>query len=152
MTYATVDARRQLLETIAGAADELGFALASLAEAYELIDEHAAQRLEAELFRPVRTAYAQAQRTYTDFAARCGLPSPALTTRAPGAPGGGAKGFLDSALDAIDRAEQALATLQDSMLPVEVGDVELRAGISGVRESLGGLRGRARELVRTLGR
>ena len=38
------------------------------------------------------------------------------------------------------------------MLPVEVGDRELRAGIAEVRELLGGLRGRARELVRTLGR
>ena len=45
-----------------------------------------------------------------------------------------------------------LAAIQDSMLPVEVGDRELRAGIAEARELLGGLRGRARELVRTLGR
>ena len=45
-----------------------------------------------------------------------------------------------------------LATLQDSMLPVEVGDPELRAGLSAVRESIGPLPGRARELLRTLGR
>jgi hypothetical protein len=38
------------------------------------------------------------------------------------------------------------------MLPVEVGDPELRAGLAEVRELLGGLRARARELVRTLGR
>ena len=38
------------------------------------------------------------------------------------------------------------------MLPVEVGDAELRAGLMDVRELLGGLRERARELVRTLGR
>ena len=45
-----------------------------------------------------------------------------------------------------------LGELQDSMLPIEVGDVELRAGLSEVRELIGGVRVRARELVRTLGR
>jgi hypothetical protein len=38
------------------------------------------------------------------------------------------------------------------MLPVEVGDPELRAGLADVRELVGNLRSRARELVRTLGR
>jgi hypothetical protein len=152
MTYTTVDARQQLLETLAAAADELGFALVSLGEAYELLDEHAAERLEEGLFRPVQAAYGRLQRTYTEFAGRCDLPSRDFEQQLPGAPAGGAKGFLDSALGAIDKAEHALSELQDSMLPVEVGDAELRAGIAGVRELLGGLRGRARELVRTLGR
>jgi hypothetical protein len=152
MTYTTVDARRQLLQALAGAADELGFALVSLGEAYELVDEHMAERLEEGLFRPVQAAYGRAQRTYTEFAGRCGLPSRAFEPQLPGAPAGGAKGFLDSALEAVDRAERSLSALQDSLLPVEVGDAELRAGIAGVRELLDGLRGRARELLRTLGR
>ena len=38
------------------------------------------------------------------------------------------------------------------MRPVEVGDAELRAGLAEVRELLGDLRARARELTRTLGR
>ena len=38
------------------------------------------------------------------------------------------------------------------MLPVEVGDPELRAGLEEVRELLSALPGRARQLVRTLGR
>jgi hypothetical protein len=38
------------------------------------------------------------------------------------------------------------------MLPVEVGDAELRSGLAEVRELLGDLRARSRELVRTLGR
>jgi hypothetical protein len=38
------------------------------------------------------------------------------------------------------------------MLPVEVGDPQLRAGLAAVRELIGGLRAQARELVRTLGR
>ncbi len=38
------------------------------------------------------------------------------------------------------------------MLPIEVGDTELRAGLQEVRELLGAVRGHARELVRVLGR
>jgi hypothetical protein len=38
------------------------------------------------------------------------------------------------------------------MMPVEVGDPELRAGLAEVRELLGAVPGRAREFVRTLGR
>ena len=62
------------------------------------------------------------------------------------------KGFVDGALDAAGRADGELAALQDSMLPIEVGDSELRAGLQEVRELLGQLRHQARELVRTLGR
>jgi hypothetical protein len=53
---------------------------------------------------------------------------------------------------AVGRADNALATLQDSMLPVEVGDPELRAALADLRELVGTLEVRARELVRTLGR
>ena len=70
----------------------------------------------------------------------------------PGAPSKGAKGFLEAAVQAIVSADSTLATLQDSMLPVEVGDPELRAGLEQVRELLGHLSTRAHELVRTLGR
>jgi hypothetical protein len=38
------------------------------------------------------------------------------------------------------------------MLPVEVGDPELRAGLEQVRGLLGEVPGRARRFVRTLGR
>jgi hypothetical protein len=38
------------------------------------------------------------------------------------------------------------------MMPVEVGDAELRAGLSEVRRLMSDLRGRTRELVRGLGR
>ena len=62
------------------------------------------------------------------------------------------KGFLDSAVDGVARADGALATLQDSMLPVEVGDPELRAGLEDVRKLLGEVPGHARQFVRTLGR
>ena len=62
------------------------------------------------------------------------------------------KGFLETAVAAVDECDAALADLQDTMLPVEVGDPELRAGLSEVRELVGHLRQDARELVRTLGR
>ena len=60
--------------------------------------------------------------------------------------------MLDSVVESAGKADSILATLQDSMLPVEVGDADLRAGLEEVRRLLGALRGRARILVRTLGR
>jgi hypothetical protein len=152
MAYTMVEGRQQLLDSLAAAIEQLGFALASLGEAYEQLDEHAGERLEERLFRPVRMAYGRARRTHASFAERHDLAGAQLETRAPGAPSGGAKGFIDDALEAIEDADGGLAALQDSMLPVEVGDAELRAGIAEVREHLGGLRGQARELVRVLGR
>ncbi len=152
MAYTNVEGRRQLLDELAGAADELGFALGCLTEAYEQLDENAGERLEQELFRPVQAAYGRAKRTHGEFAQRYGLPGHTFESRPPGAPSNGAKGFLESAVEAVERADHALASLQDSMLPIEVGDTEVRAGLTDVREILSGLRGRARELVRTLGR
>ena len=52
----------------------------------------------------------------------------------------------------MEQAEQWIADLQDSMLPVEVGDEQLRAGLSETRSLLAPLPARASELVRTLGR
>jgi hypothetical protein len=152
MAYTTEEGRQQLLDVLARAADEIGFALVSLGEAYELLDEQSAERLEESLFRPVQAAYGRAKRTHGEFAGRHGLASHTFSSPLPGAPSGGAKGFIESAVEAGSKAENELAVLQDSMLPVEVGDAQLRAGIAEVRELLGGLRGHAREFVRTLGR
>ena len=152
MTYTNAQAREQLLESVAQAIEEIAFALASLGEAYEQLDEQSADRLEAELFKPVQSAYGRAQRTYTEFAARHELPTRQFEPALAGGPSHGVKGFLDSAMDGVARADGTLATLQDSMLPVEVGDPELRAGLEEVRTLLGGLPGRARQFVRTLGR
>ena len=49
-------------------------------------------------------------------------------------------------------ADRILAELQDSMLPVEVGDPLLRAGLEEVRSLLGAVAASARELVRVFGR
>lgn len=152
MPYTTADARQELLDTVAEAIEELGAALASLSEAYEQLDESNADRLEAELFGPVQMAYGRARRAHATFAERHGLPAVTFAPAVAGAPSQGIKGFLDSAVQAIGRADRLLAALQDSMLPVEVGDVELRGDLESVRALLGGLGSRARELVRTLGR
>jgi hypothetical protein len=152
MAYTNAQARQQLLESVAQAIEEIGLALASLGEAYEQLDEQNADRLEEELFRPVQMAYGRAKRTYTEFADRHDLPSQTFQAASPGAPSKGVKGFLDSAVDAVGEADRTLATLQDSMLPVEVGDTELRGGLEEVRKLLGALPGRARQFVRTLGR
>lgn len=152
MTYSTAEARQQALDMIAAAIDEMGVALACIGEAYEQLDEHSAERLEAELFRSVQAAYGRAKRTYAGFAERSGLGARAFDAAPVPAPSSGAKGLIEAAAEAAGRADQALVELQDSMLPVEVGDAELRAGISQVRELLGNMRPRARELVRTLGR
>jgi hypothetical protein len=137
---------------VAEAADEIGVAVVSLGEAYELLDERTADTLEQELFRPVQMAYGRVKRTHAEFAERHNLPGRVFEPASPGAPSRGVKGFLDDAVGAVGRADSTLAALQDSMLPVEVGDPGLRAGLEDVRNLVGDLRARARELVRTLGR
>jgi hypothetical protein len=150
--YTTADARQQLLDTLAQATDELATALASLSEAYELLDENTGERLEQAIFRPVQTAYGRAKRTHAEFADRHGLPPRAFEPAVPGAPSQGARGFIDGAVQAVATADSTLATLQDSMLPVEVGDAQLRAGLAQVRALIGDVGASARELARTLGR
>jgi hypothetical protein len=152
MAYTEADARQQLLDTVADAIDEIGLALAAVGEAYERLDENTADRLEQELFRPLQLAYGRAQRTYAEFAAQHGLTIRTFEPRSPGAPSQGVKDLIQHTVDAIGRADATLATLQDSMLPIEVGDPSLRAGLEEVRTLLGGLPGRARELLRTVGR
>ena len=152
MSYVAAEARQELLDTLADAIDEIAAALAALGEAYEQLSAAPADRLEEELFRPVQAAYGRAKRTHAGFAQRHGLPSRSFTPATPGAPSTGIRGFIDSAVDSAAEAEAVLVELQDSMMPVEVGDPELRAGLAEVRELLGDVRARAREFVRTLGR
>ena len=152
MAYTSAEARQELLDAFAEAIEHIGLALAALGAAYEQLDEHNADRLEAELFGPVQRAYGRAKSAYAQFADRHGMPSRGFATPSPGIPSTGAKGFIDSAVNAAAQADGELSGLQDSSLPTEVGDVELRAALTEVREQLGGVRRRARELERTLGR
>ncbi len=141
-----------MLDTLGEAIDEIADALAALGEAYEQLGTVPADKLEEELFRPVQTAYGRAKRTHAGFAERHGLPGRTFSPAIPGRPSTGIRGFIDSAVDSASEADAVLSELQDSMMPVEVGDPELRAGLAEVRELLGDVRGRAREFVRTLGR
>jgi hypothetical protein len=152
VAYTSAEARQELLDTFAEAIDHIGLALAALGAAYEQLDERNADRLEADLFGPVRLAFGRAKSTHARFSDRHGMTTRRFEAPAPGLPSTGAKGFIDNAVNAVTEADSALSGLQDSLLPAEVGDVELRSALTEVRELLGGVRQRARELERTLGR
>ena len=152
MAYDSGQARRELLDEVASAADDLGVALAALGAAFEVLDDYNADRLEDELFRPIQSAYGRAQRTHNEFAERQGLPRRKFDAASAGLPSQGVKGFLDAAVNATVRADRTLAQLQDSMRPVDVGDAELRAGLSEVRRLVAPVPHAANELVRGLGR
>jgi hypothetical protein len=151
MAYTTADARQQMLDDVARAAERIGEALADLTEAYEHLDEDSADRLEQELFRPVQASYGTARRTHSGFASRYGFAAGQFDRAGQPLPMD-PKAAIERAVDALQSADEMLASLQDSMLPVEVGDPELRAGLSHVRELISPLPGRSRELLRTLGR
>jgi hypothetical protein len=152
MAYTSAEARQDLLDAFADAIEHIGVALADLGAAYELLDERNGDRLEAELFGPVQRAYGRAKSTYTQFAERHGMSGRTFETPTPGLPSTGAKGLIDNAVGSVAQANSALSGRQDSSLPTEVGDQELRAALSEVRELLDGVRQRAREIERTLGR
>lgn len=154
MAYTSEDARTELLEATAEAAAAIGVALAAAGEAYELVSEDTADRLEAELFGPLQAAYGRAKRGHAEFAARCGREATAFA--APAAPAvpssAGAAGYLEVAIEHAERADDILSELQDSLLPVEAGDAELRAALADVRTRLGAAPAAGDELLRTLGR
>jgi hypothetical protein len=152
VVYIAEEARQELLDTLGEAIDDIAPALAALSEAYEQLGTAPADRLEEDLFAPVQAAYGRAKGTYVGFARRHGLPDRTFTPAPPGLPSTGVRGFVDVAVASVGEADAVLAELQDSMMPVEVGDPELRAGLAEVRELLGDVRARAREFIRTLGR
>jgi hypothetical protein len=152
MAYDAAQARQELLDDVAAAIDQIGVALAALGEAYEQLDEVTADRLEDELFRAVQTAYGRAQRTHSGFAQRHALPVATFAPATDPHPSTGVKGLIEGAVGAAASADHLIAELQDSLRPVDVGDAELRAGLSEVRRLLDGLPGRARRFVSVLGR
>jgi hypothetical protein len=152
MAYVTAEARQDLLDALATATDDIGVALGAIGDAYELLDDVSAEQLEDTLFGPVQAAYGRAKRTHAEFADRHGLPKRTFASPPSGAPSRGVKGFLDQAVGAVVKADGELGQLQDSMLPVEVGDAELRAGMAEVRRQLGDVGAHARQFVSRLGR
>ena len=89
MTYTTMEARQELLDSIAAAADELGLAIAAR-RGLQQLDEQSADRLEDDCFRPVQMAYGRAKRTHTEFAGRHGLQASAFEQQPTGLPSQGA--------------------------------------------------------------
>lgn len=152
MSYSTEEGRDRILSDLGQAADQIELALGYLSDAYELLDVNVADRLEEELFSPVQAAYARAKRTLAGFAARHRLAEQGRAQR-PGAPRPhDARSLIEGAVQATEQADQWISELQDSMLPVEVGDRELREGLAETRALVAPLPARGREIVRILGR
>lgn len=152
MAYTEVEARQQLLDRLAVATDRLGQALASLGAAYEQLDEQQGDRLEEQLFRQVQRAYGRAKRAHAEFARRYGLGDRDFAMPEPGLPSTGVKGFVQNAVESVERAELELVALQESSLAIEVGDAELRGGVAEVRRLIDGVPQRAHDFVRSFGR
>ena len=70
----------------------------------------------------------------------------------PGVPSTGVRGFIEGALEAVEAADLELVALQDSEVAIQVGDAELRAGLSEIRRILDGLSQQARTFLRSFGR
>jgi hypothetical protein len=151
MSYTSAEARTEMLDLVAKATDEIGLALACLTEAYEQLDEDTGDRLEAALFRPVQSAYGRARRTHSEFAGRFDMPVRTFTPPPQTHPRS-TREAVDAAIEAVEEADMQLSELQDSMAPVEVGDPELRAGLSEVRRILAEVESAAPGFVRVLGR
>jgi hypothetical protein len=62
------------------------------------------------------------------------------------------KVLVERAATSAAEAGHTLSELQDSMLPIEAGDAELRSAIAEVRELIDVIPGRTREFLRGLGR
>jgi hypothetical protein len=73
-----------------------------------------------------------------ELADRHGLPGRTFERQPAGVSPTGATGFIQRAVEAIGEADQALTDLQDSMLPVEVGDAALRSALADVGERYAG--------------
>jgi hypothetical protein len=152
VSFTTAEARDRIIGDLEAAEEELGFAVTSLGEAFEALPEASGDRLEGELFRPVQRAYARNKRTRTGFAQRVSRETDEPDSRPVGAPSQGAKGFVQAAAGAAGQADLILSELQDSMMPVEGGDAELRAAIAEIRELLAPVRTNAAMFLRNLGR
>ena len=152
MAFTNAEGRQEILDRLAAAADLIGSALTELGEAYELLDENTGDRLEETLFRPAQGAYGAAKRTHAEFSSRYGFTAKSFLQQPASGRPNDVRGMIDRAADDLNEADQTIADLQDSMLPVEVGDREVRADLARVRELLGRLPERADDLIRTLGR
>lgn len=152
MAYSTAEGRQRLLDGLADAIDDLGYALAELGAAYEQLDVMTADKLEEQLFGPLQRGYGRAKRTHAAFAQRAGLEAQSFEPHEAGLPSTGPKGFVANASAAIGKADLTLGDLQGSPELLEVGDAELRQGLAEIRTAIGGLPDTAHAITRRLGR
>lgn len=152
MAMTQVEQRQQILDDLAAALDQLGLAMACLSEAFEQLAVDAADRLDAELYRPVQRAYGRGKRTHAQFAQRAGLLGDTFEPPSAGPASQSAKELIQKMAAALADADRRVAELQDSMLPIEAGDAELRAGLGEVRELLEPVPRAAALFLRSLGR
>ena len=152
LAYTNLEGREGLLEALAESAELVGAALEFLGAAHERLDDQSAERLEEELFGSVQRAYAGARKAYAGFASRHGLSTRSFDQ--PSVPPASLKAaeLIQKAADEAEGADEMLAGLQDDQALVEVGDVELRAGVADTRQAIGPVPARAREILRMLGR
>jgi hypothetical protein len=147
-----LEARTQILDDLAAANDQLALGVACLGEAFELLDVMSAERMEDDLYRPIQKAYGRGKRTHAQFAQRVELPGDVFEPPSAGRTTQGARSFVERATEAAAEADRRLADLQDSMLPIEAGDAELRAGLGEIRELLAPVPTSSRRFLSTLGR
>src|SRR5580693_739177 len=98
MSYTVFEGREKVLNDLAIAIEQISVALAALGEAYEQLDEHNADVLEEQLFRPVQHAYGRAKRTHGEFASRSGLPGRNFELQTPGAQSQTVQELIDRAV------------------------------------------------------
>jgi len=146
------EARQQILDDLAAALDQLGLAVACVSEAFEQLAVDAADQLEAALYRPVQRAYGRGKRTHAQFAERVGVPGDTFEPPSAGPSSQSTRELIQKMAAAVTDADRRIAELQDSMLPIEAGDAELRSGLSEVRETLEKVPTAAALFLRTLGR
>ena len=152
MSQSTTDARQSLLDVLAAVAERLSLVLALLGAAYELLDERAAEQLETDLFGPAQHAYGRLRRTHIEFAARHGLPPRDFPPAPDVGPSRNLQELIADTTAEVAAADAELGALQDTMLPVEVGDRELRDGIAETRSRIASVPEAARRLLRIFGR
>ena len=152
MAITRTEAQQQILDDLAAALDQLGLAVACLSEAFEQLAVDSADRLQADLYRPVQRAYGRGQRTHAQFAQRIGLGGDTFTPPSAGAASQGVKELVQKMAAALADADRRLSELQDTLLPIEFGDAELRSGLNETRELIKPVPRAAAMFLRTLGR
>ena len=152
MAYTNAQAREQLLAELAAAADEVGLALACLGEATSSSTRPPPSASRTSCSARSRRPTGRRSAPTPNSPAGTGLPEHEFEAARPQVREHDASAIMERAAAAVSRADLALATLQDSMLPVDVGDPPLRAGLEQVRMALADTSRRTREITRTLGR